>query len=47
MRFICEQKLDDDVVEREFILDDIPGLLWTPGSISEPVPLILLGHPGG
>jgi len=47
MRFTTEQRLDDSVVEREFTLADIPGILWTPGSASEPAPLILLGHPGG
>ncbi|MFG2449859.1 alpha/beta hydrolase [Streptomyces sp. NPDC048512] len=47
MRFTSEQRLDDGVLEREFTLGDIPGLLWTPASASasEPVPLILLGHP--
>ncbi|RXZ48380.1 alpha/beta hydrolase, partial [Agromyces binzhouensis] len=37
------------VVERGFILDDIPGILWTPepSAASAPLPLILLGHPGG
>ncbi|WP_026426098.1 dienelactone hydrolase family protein [Actinokineospora inagensis] len=47
MRFTSEQRLDDGVVEREFTLGDIPGVLWTPPSPSAPVPLILLGHPGG
>ncbi|SNQ50552.1 conserved hypothetical protein [Frankia canadensis] len=28
-------------------LGEIPGVLWTPGSVSGPVPLILVGHPGG
>ncbi|MFJ9174691.1 alpha/beta hydrolase [Streptomyces sp. NPDC102360] len=43
----AEQGLDDGVLEREFTLGDIPGLLWTPASASAstPVPLILLGHP--
>ncbi|WP_329183227.1 alpha/beta hydrolase [Streptomyces sp. NBC_01428] len=47
MRFTSEQRLDDGVLEREFTLGDIPGVLWTPAaaSASEPVPLILLGHP--
>ncbi|MEU8646116.1 alpha/beta hydrolase [Streptomyces sp. NPDC048674] len=47
MRFTSEQRLDDGVLEREFTLGDIPGILWTPASASasEPVPLILLGHP--
>jgi len=47
MRFTTQQRLDDGVVEREFTLGEIPGILWTPGSASEPAPLILLGHPGG
>jgi dienelactone hydrolase len=45
MQFTTEQCLDDGVLEREFTLGEIPGILWTPGSASAPVPLILLGHP--
>ncbi|MFF2146783.1 alpha/beta hydrolase [Kitasatospora sp. NPDC058190] len=47
MQFTSEQRLDDDVLEREFTLGEIPGILWTPesASASAPVPLILLGHP--
>jgi hypothetical protein len=47
MQFTSEQRLDDVVLEREFTLDEIPGILWTPASASAsaPVPLILLGHP--
>ena len=47
MRFTSEQRLDDGVLEREFTLGEIPGILWTPESASAPTPLILLGHPGG
>jgi dienelactone hydrolase len=47
MHFTSEQRLDDDVLEREFTLGEIPGILWTPASASAPAPLILLGHPGG
>ncbi|MBE1878702.1 dienelactone hydrolase family protein [Myceligenerans pegani] len=47
MRFISEQRLDDDVLEREFTLGEIPGILWTSGSASAPAPLVLVGHPGG
>ncbi len=47
MRFTSEQRLDDGVLEREFTLDEIPGIVWSPGSVSAPVPRILLGHPGG
>ncbi|MFF0560059.1 alpha/beta hydrolase [Streptomyces sp. NPDC004266] len=45
MRFTSERRLDDGVLEREFTLGEIPGLLWTPPSASAPAPLILLGHP--
>ncbi|WP_225825302.1 alpha/beta hydrolase [Streptomyces naphthomycinicus] len=49
MRFTSEQRLDDGVLEREFTLGEIPGILWTPASASAsasaPAPLILLGHP--
>lgn len=47
MRILSERRLDDGVVEREFTLDGVPGILWTPGAVTEPVPLVLLGHPGG
>ena len=47
MRFTSEQRLDDGVLEREFTLGEVPGILWVPGSASAPTPLILLGHPGG
>ena len=47
MRFTSEQRLDDGVLEREFNLGEVPGILWTPGSASAAAPLILLGHPGG
>ncbi|MDH2415072.1 alpha/beta hydrolase [Nocardioides sp. CER19] len=49
MHFSSEQRLRDGVHERGFSIGDIPGMLWTPSSASPtaPVPLILLGHPGG
>lgn len=45
MHFTSEQRLDDGVLEREFTLGEIPGILWTPAPVSAPAPLILLGHP--
>jgi hypothetical protein len=47
MHFTSEQRLDDGVLERQFLLGEIPGILWTPASASTsaPAPLILLGHP--
>ena len=47
MHFTSEQRLDDGVLEREFTLGEIPGILWTPASVPAPAPLILVGHPGG
>ncbi|GAA1869735.1 alpha/beta hydrolase [Myceligenerans crystallogenes] len=46
MRFTTERR-HDDVVERHFVHDEIPGILWTPAAETAPVPLILMGHPGG
>ncbi|WJV44273.1 alpha/beta hydrolase [Streptomyces flavofungini] len=45
MHVTSERLLDDGVVEREFTLGELPGILWTPASASAPVPLILLGPP--
>ncbi|MEU5217426.1 alpha/beta hydrolase [Streptomyces sp. NPDC020807] len=47
MHVTSEQRLDDGVLEREFTLGEVPGILWTPASasVSAPAPLILLGHP--
>src|SRR6202142_3259992 len=49
MQFTSEQRLDDGVLEREFTLGEVPGILWTPGSApgSPPARLILSGHNGG
>ncbi|PBC86458.1 Dienelactone hydrolase [Streptomyces sp. 2224.1] len=45
MHFTSERRLDDGVLEREFTLGEIPGILWTPASAPAPAPLILLGPP--
>ncbi|MDF1602529.1 alpha/beta hydrolase [Nocardioides sp. YIM 152315] len=49
MHFDSEARLDGGVLRRGFTHDEVPGVLWTPASAtsSAPVPLILLGHPGG
>jgi fermentation-respiration switch protein FrsA (DUF1100 family) len=49
MHFTSEQSLDQGIRERAFTLDDVSGILWTPAaaSSSAPVPLILMGQPGG
>ncbi|MDN3935607.1 alpha/beta hydrolase [Arthrobacter sp. YD4] len=49
MHFTSEKTFNDGIAEREFALGDISGILWTPpsASASAPVPLILMGLPGG
>lgn len=47
MHFTSEQHLETGVIEREFTLGEIPGILWTPVTTPAAVPLILMGHPGG
>lgn len=49
MHFLSEPHSADGVSERAFALGDIPGILWLPETVSAatPLPLILIGHPGG
>ncbi|KUN83156.1 hypothetical protein AQJ66_19885 [Streptomyces bungoensis] len=47
MRFTSETS-SDGVREQLFVLDDVPGALWTPAAdAAGPRPLILMGHGGG
>ena len=34
-------------LETALTVGDVPGILWTPSATPGPVPLVLLGHPGG
>ena len=49
MQFTSRRILDDRIAERTFTLGDVSGILWTPpdASPTAPVPLILMGQPGG
>lgn len=49
MHFTSRRILDDRITERTFTLGDVSGILWTPPAASPtaPVPLILMGQPGG
>ncbi|UQE76577.1 alpha/beta hydrolase [Gordonia sp. PP30] len=47
MHLTSERRLDGDLLEQDFTLDGVPGILWTPAEAAGPTPLILLGHPGG
>ena len=37
----------DGVVEREFTVDEVPGLLWSPDTAVDRGPLVLMAHSGG
>jgi pimeloyl-ACP methyl ester carboxylesterase len=40
------QTVADGIVEREFTIGDVTGVLWTPPD-NAPTPVVLLGHGGG
>ncbi len=46
MHFTSETS-SNGVIERNFILDEIPGVLWSPTSGTVGSPLLLAGHSGG
>jgi hypothetical protein len=37
----------DGVVERDFLIDGIPCVLWSPEGGGDDRPLVLIGHGGG
>ena len=39
--------ISDGVLERDFRVGDVPGVLWSPPSASPGTPLVLMGHGGG
>ena len=46
LRFTA-QTSSDGVVERDFTLGEITGVLWSPAAGPAPTPLVLMGHGGG
>jgi hypothetical protein len=46
LRFTAESS-SDGVVERDFVVGEIPGVLWSPESGAPHAPLVLMGHGGG
>ncbi|MFI7616944.1 alpha/beta hydrolase [Nonomuraea terrae] len=46
MRFTAETS-SGGVLEREFTVGEVPGVLWSPVSGADRAPLVLLGHGGG
>jgi alpha-beta hydrolase superfamily lysophospholipase len=46
MHFTAETS-SNGVIERNFTLDEVTGVLWSPASGSDGAPLVLMGHSGG
>ncbi|MGI8331656.1 alpha/beta hydrolase [Actinomadura scrupuli] len=46
MHFTAETS-SNGVVERDFTVGEVPGVLWSPASGSEHAPLVLMAHGGG
>jgi alpha-beta hydrolase superfamily lysophospholipase len=46
LRFTGETS-SNGVVERDFVLGEVTGVLWSPAAGSEHAPLVLMGHGGG
>lgn len=47
MHFLTHSSVESTAIERDFLLDGIPGVIWLPQDPPHPAPLILMGHPGG
>jgi alpha-beta hydrolase superfamily lysophospholipase len=45
--YFTAETSSNGVVERDFIVGEIPGVLWSPVSGSEHAPVVLMGHGGG
>ncbi|SFO95141.1 MULTISPECIES: alpha/beta hydrolase [Actinomadura] len=46
MRFTAETS-SNGVIERDFSVGEVPGVLWSPASGPDHAPLVLMGHGGG
>ncbi|HUN30703.1 MAG TPA: alpha/beta hydrolase [Trebonia sp.] len=46
VRFTAEAS-SDGVVERDFVVGEVPGVLWSPVSGPDYAPVVLMGHGGG
>ena len=45
--YFTAETSSNGVIEREFTVGDVPGVLWSPESGSEHAPVVLMGHGGG
>ncbi|WP_406376437.1 alpha/beta hydrolase [Streptomyces sp. NBC_00647] len=46
VQFTAESS-SNGMVERDFTVGDVPGVLWSPASGADRAPLVLMGHGGG
>ncbi|GHH30380.1 alpha/beta hydrolase [Streptomyces rubradiris] len=46
LRFTAESS-SNGVVERDFLMGEVPGVLWSPAAGADRAPLVLMGHGGG
>ncbi|MGX1855734.1 alpha/beta hydrolase, partial [Streptomyces sp. NPDC055299] len=46
LQFTAESS-SNGVVERDFTVGEVPGVLWSPASGADRAPLVLMGHGGG
>jgi len=46
VRFTAETS-SNGVIERDFTVGDVPGVLWSPAAGSDHAPVVLMGHGGG
>jgi pimeloyl-ACP methyl ester carboxylesterase len=44
---LTAQTCSDGVVERDFVVGDVPGVLWSPEAGVKHAPVVLMGHGGG
>ncbi|MEU4097050.1 alpha/beta hydrolase [Streptomyces sp. NPDC026673] len=46
LQFTAESS-SNGMIERDFTVGDVPGVLWSPASGADRAPLVLMGHGGG
>ncbi|MFF5085059.1 alpha/beta hydrolase [Actinoplanes sp. NPDC000266] len=45
-RFTAEST-SNGMIERDFVVGEVPGVLWSPAPVAGRAPLVLMGHAGG